>query len=87
MYERRRSAIDRRSGKERRRAYGLARLSYRVDDRRHTKERRSIVERRLGRFRINQTRVNFYRTKNRGHKINFRSSESGDKRQYILSLW
>lgn len=87
MYERRRSAIDRRSGKERRRAYSLGRLSYRMDDRRYTKERRSTVERRLGRFRINQTRVSFYRAKNRGHKINFRSSGSGNQRRYILSLW
>ena len=87
MYERRRSAFDRRAGKDRRRKHSLAPLSYRMADRRLAKERRSEVERRVGWLRINKTRVSFHRTRNRGSRIDFRPGESGNKRNYVLSLW
>ena len=87
MYVRRLSAIDRRSGKDRRKANSFAHLSYRVADRKYTEERRSEVDRRMVGLRANQTRVSFRRTTKRGSRIDLRLSESGNQRNYVLSLW
>ena len=46
MFERRHTSIDRRSGRDRRKVYHLARFFYRAAERRSRKEQRSEVERR-----------------------------------------
>ena len=52
MYERRCSAIDRRSGKDRRRIFTPAHLFYKGSERRKLKERRLQTERRQGWVRV-----------------------------------